>query len=175
MRLVYPRSNAFFLALLDMATGPDDTPKFRHSRPKPCGFSGVPRLTCESHWEGSCSDSPGLIALPSSAVRQTCAQALSRWFATDFDSVEYYCDACASEPTVDQSCNRHPLTSGVYSFVLMQRWPKRNIFAWQRWYFPGRVFKSRLAKPAAGSCSPHHGHPFRSAGADHRAGDREHL
>src|SRR5258705_11035518 len=119
-----------------MATGPDDTPKFRLARPKPCGFSGVRRLTCESRWEGSWPDSPGLIALPSSAVQQTCAQAPSGWFATDFDSVEYYCDACASAPTVDQSSNRHPLTNGVYFLCFDATPAKAEYIRWAALVFP---------------------------------------
>ena len=97
--------------------------------------------------KGSWSGSPGLIALRSSAVRQTCAQALSGWFATNCDSVEYYCDAYAIEPTD----YRRPLTSGFISFVLTQRWPERNIFARRQWHFPSRLLKCRLTKSVAGS------------------------
>ena len=109
-------------------------------------FRTAPRLARESHWEGSWSGSPGLIALRSSAVRQTCAQALSGWFATNCDSVEYYCDAYAIEPTD----YRRPLTSGFISFVLTQRWPERSMFARRHRYFPGRLLKCRLLKRAAG-------------------------
>jgi hypothetical protein len=53
--------------------------------------------------KGSWSGSPDLIALRSSAFGQTAVQVLSGSFSISCDSVEYYCDAYAIEPTVDQS------------------------------------------------------------------------
>src|SRR2546430_4067239 len=64
---------------------------------------GAARPTRESHWGGRWPSSPDLIALRSSAFGQIGVRDPSGWSAIGCDSVEYYCDAYASEPTVDQS------------------------------------------------------------------------
>src|SRR5258705_9786061 len=63
--------------------------------------------------EGKGPGYPDLIALRSGAFRQTVAQALSGWFVIGCGSAEYYCDAYASEPTVDQYPLKYSASTGA--------------------------------------------------------------